>query len=122
MKRYLFVLALFCSMAVPAYASVPVVGKGDAMRFDSSRFPGQMKANHGILEEKCTKCHSLERVVIPFVTGVTPITGQQFDMNAMKATLFTMVRKANTKSIAISKDEAKAVSTLLKHLLDESAR
>lgn len=54
--------------------------------------------------------------------GVTPITGQHFDMNVMKATVYSMVRKSNAKNLPISKDEAKEISALLKYLMDESVR
>lgn len=122
MKPYLFALALVCSMAASSHAAVPVIGKGDGTRFDTSRLSPQMQANYEVMKEKCTKCHSLERVAIPFVTGVAPITGQQFDVDVMKSTLFSMVRKANNKNVTISKDEAKAIASLLNYLIHESVR
>lgn len=122
MKRYLAALALFCGMTASSHAAVPIIGNSDSMRFDSSRFPPPMKANYEVMREKCTKCHSMERIAVPFVTGITPITGQHFDMDVMKSTTFSMVRKANTKGMPIGKDETKAISTLLKYLMDESVR
>lgn len=122
MKRSLPALLLFCGMAVSSHAALPIVGKGDAMRFDPSGFPQQMKANYETMKEKCTKCHTLERIAVSFATGITPITGRPFDMDVMKATTFSMVRKANAKNIPISKDEAKAISSLLRYLIDESVR
>lgn len=92
------------------------------MRFDSSGFPTQMKANYELMKDKCTKCHTMERIAVPFLTGVTPITGQPFDMDAMRSITFTMVRKANAKGHAINKEEAKGISRLLIYLLDESVK
>lgn len=122
MKRILLTLALFCSMAVSSHAALPIFGKGDAMRFDSSGFSPEMRANHEIMKDKCTKCHSMERIVVSFATGITPITGRPFDVDVMKATTFSMVRKANARNIPVSKDEAKAISSLLRFLIAESVR
>lgn len=123
MNKVLPAVAFLCLfMSATAHAAAPVVGKGDAMRFDNSDFPAQMKANYEILKAKCTKCHTMERIAIPFVTGITPITGQPFDMDAMKSITFTMVRKANAKGHAINKEEARSISRLLIYLLDESVK
>lgn len=122
MKRVLPVLTLLASMTATAQAAVPVLGKGDAMRFDTAGLSQPMKANYEVMKDKCTKCHSMERIAVPFLSGVTPITGRPFDLDAMRATTFTMVRKANAKNHPINKDEAKSISSLLKHLLDESVR
>lgn len=122
MKRALVVLALVVGMTATANAQVPITAKGDAMRLDTARLPQPMKANYEILREKCTRCHTMERIVLPFQTGITPITGQPFDMDAMKSITFNMVRKSNAKSYPISKEEAKSISVLLKYLLDESVK
>lgn len=122
MKMVLPAMALLMGVATTANAQLPLTGKGDATRIDAARLPQSMKANYEVMKEKCTKCHTLERIVIPFQTGVTPITGQPFDMDAMKSITFNMVRKSNAKSYPISKDEAKNISGLLKYLLDESVR
>lgn len=122
MKTVLPAMALLVAIAATANAQVPIVGKGDTMRLDAARLPQPMKANYDTMREKCTKCHSLERVLLPFQTGITPITMQPFDMDAIKSITFNMVRKSNAKSYPISKDEAKNISGLLKYLLDESVR
>lgn len=122
MNRVLPALALFIAVAATADAQVPIIGKGEATRIDVARLPQAMKGNYDLMKDKCTKCHSMERIVIPFETGITPITGQPFDMDAMRRTTFNMVRKSNAKNYPISKDEAKSISALLKYLLDESVK
>lgn len=122
MRRLLTALALFGIMAAPSHAALQVVGRGDSMRFDISAFPPQMKANFETMKGKCTKCHSLERLAVAFSTGIAPISGRPFDVDMLKATTFTMVRKANGGGASISKDEAKSISGLLKYMIDESVR
>lgn len=122
MKKVLTALALIVSLAATAQAAVPVIGKGDMTRFDPSGFPQPMKESYEVMKQKCTKCHTMERIALPFVSGVMPITGRPFDMDALRSTTFTMVRKSNSKNYPISKDEARSISGLLKFLLDESVR
>ncbi|MBJ6799341.1 cytochrome C [Geomonas propionica] len=122
MKTVLPAMVLLIAIAATANAQVPIAGKGDTMRLDAARLPQPMKANYERMREKCTKCHSLERVLLPFQTGITPITMQPFDMDTVKSITFNMVRKSNGKNYPISKDEAKSLSALLKYLLDESVR
>jgi len=122
MNRVLPALALLITVAATADAQVPVIGKGDATRIDAARLPQPLKGNYEVMKDKCTKCHSMERIAVPFVTGVTPITGQPFDMDAMRSTTYNMVRKSKNKNNPISKDEAKSISSLLKYLLDESVK
>ena len=122
MIRFLTIVALACAVASPSHAALKFVGQGSAMTFDTSRFPAPMKANFEIMKDKCTRCHSLERIVIALSTGVAPVSGRPFDVEVMKVTTFNMLRKAGAKNIVITKDEAKSISSLLKFLIDESVR
>lgn len=111
-------LALSSIMAATSHAALQVVGKG----FDISGFSPQMKANFEIMRGKCTRCHTLERLAAAFSSGIAPISGRPFDVDMMKATTFTMVRKANAGGTTVNKDEAKSISSLLKYMIDESVR
>lgn len=122
MKRSIALCALFCLMTVQADAALKAVGSGSGMEFDSRGFSPQMKSNYALLKAKCTSCHSLERLVVAYTTGVAQISGRPYDLDGMKAITYTMLRKANANKVSISKEESRAIAALLKQMLDESVR
>lgn len=119
MKKLLVTLILVATTATAAYAGLPVVGKGDAMRLDPASFPPAMKANYEVVRTKCVKCHTLERTIVAIQTGVAPISGQPFDRSATKAYGVKMLRKPDSN---MSKAEVKAAVDLMNFLLVEAER
>lgn len=123
MKILLMSLMVLCLTAGSLFADVKVTGKGSNLKLDASKLPANLQNAYAILSDRCTKCHSQERIAISFRDGVAPISGQPFDANAMKSTIYTMVRKANAKpATAISKDQEKEIVSLMKYLMEESTR
>jgi len=123
MRRLVVACLLCCIMASSASAALKIVGRGDTMRFDTTEFPPQMKANYELFKEKCTQCHSQQRIVIAFISGRMPITGQTFDMDSLKTLSFRMYRKAMSKpDKLITKDQIKPIHSLLKYMMEESSR
>jgi hypothetical protein len=102
-----------------AAADLKTVGSGDAMNFDASAFPPDMKPKFEIMKVKCIKCHTMERTIVAIKTGVAPISGQPFDRGATKAYGIKMLRKPDSD---MSKEQVKAVVELMNYLLDEAAR
>ena len=123
MKILLMSLLLLCLTAGSLFAEVKVIGKGSSLKLDSSKLPPNLQHAYETLSDRCTKCHSQERIVVSFLNGVAPISGQPFDSNAMKSVIYTMVRKANAKpATTISKDQEKEIVSLMKYLMEESTR
>jgi len=118
--KALLVAATLCLAASPlAAADIKTVGSGDAMNFDASGFPPDMKPKFEIMKVKCIKCHTMERTIVAIKTGVAPISGQPFDRGATKAYGIKMLRKPDSD---MSKDQVKAVVELMNYLVDEAAR
>lgn len=123
MKIIMMSLLLLCLTAGSLFAEVKVTGKGSNHKLDASKLPPNLQPAYAILNDRCTKCHSQERIVISFLNGVAPVSGQPFDSNAMKSLIYTMVRKANAKpATAISKEQEKEIVALMKYLMEESTR
>lgn len=119
--RQVLVTVMLLLMAGSAFAALKTTGSGGEQQFDSSGFPQKVMNGYQLFKAKCTTCHSQQRVVVAFSTGVAPISGQVFDQDAMKAITFRMIRKANAGNRKnISKEEGKEISRFLNHLLNES--
>ena len=119
MKKLLFALLILVLLAATAQAKLVVIGTGDATRFDASSFPPDMQKAYELMEVKCVKCHSLERVAIALQTGIAPITGGLFDRRATRAYGIKMLRKPDSN---MSKEDVKVVIPLLNYMLDQAAR
>ena len=119
MKSLLLQLALVLFLGGVGHASIKVIGSGDSMRLDVAGVPASMKQGYDILKNKCSKCHSAERIIIAIQIGVAPLSSQAFDRNAAKAFGVKMMRKSGG---TISKEELKPTMDLIAWLLNEAAR
>ena len=106
-------------LATSVQAIVMTVNKGDALDFDPASIPVKLKSNHAILQAKCRKCHSLERVVVAIRSRIAPISGGVFDHNSVKSYGIKMLRKHDS---GMTKNDVKMVMELLDRLIDESAK
>lgn len=116
------VLAFFLILsiaAVPVSAHVRVTGKGDALNFDATGIPGNLKPAYNLMNQKCARCHSMEMIVSAVLTGVCPETKQPFNKQAVKAYGIKMIRKKDSE---ISKKEMRDIVVLINYFLDEQAR
>jgi len=120
MKR-LVVLFVICLMTSQAFASLKFSGSGSDRQINTGSFPPQMKANYELMSSKCTKCHSLERLVISLKTGIAPISNQPFNLEHMQTDINSMVRRSNARKFPISKEESQSIFAVLKYMLEESA-
>lgn len=115
---------LLVTTVSPVYADLPVA-KGENQRFDRARIPQHMRSNFDLFEAKCSGCHSLERVVISYRTGVLPLSGAPFDLQTMKGIILSMMQKSSRGKSAngqITRDDAKDIMKMMSYLLDESVR
>jgi hypothetical protein len=113
---------MWCLLPSPALAALKFAGSGDAMTVDTSGFPSEMKASYATMISACTTCHSFERIAVSYTSGVAPVTNQPFDLEFLKQYAYNMFRKSEARNLPISKEERKTVYSVLKYMLDESAR
>jgi hypothetical protein len=121
MKRYVTLAALIISLSVYSLADarIKVSGRGAKMNFSADGIPEMYKPSFQLMQEKCIKCHTMERTVIAIQTGRAPITGQPFNKQAVKAYGIKMLRKPNSD---MNKKEIRDVVVLLNYFLDENAK
>ena len=119
MKHILFTIIFCLQFTVSSHAALKVIGSGDKLQLDASRFPPSMKSAYQLMQKKCTSCHTMERVVIALQTGMTPTTLLEFNKKTAKGHCDKMVRKPNAN---ISQQDAKTITELLYYLIDESAK
>ncbi len=115
MKKLFYAFAVSLLLSAPAYAGLNITGSGDSTGIDTTGFPSDMVAAYKILDTKCKKCHSLERVAVALQTGLGPISGDIFDKDSTEAYGIKMLRKPDSD---MSKDEIKKVIGLLNYLID----
>jgi uncharacterized membrane protein len=120
MKYFIYAMTLMLlAVTTNADARIKVKGRGQAMNFDQAGIPEHFQASYEIMSKKCTKCHTMERVVVAVQTGRAPITGQAFDRQSIKAYGIKMLRKPNSD---MSKKDIKDIVLLLNYILDESSK
>lgn len=102
-----------------AEARVKVAGRGAKMNFSAESIPEIYKPSFDLMQEKCVKCHTMERTVIAIQTGRAPITGQPFNKQAVKAYGIKMLRKPNSN---MNKKEIRDIVVFLNYLLDENTK
>ncbi len=109
----IFILAFL--IASVAYAQLTVIGSGGNMAIDTSGFPPGMQAAYNLMTHKCTRCHTLERIIESVRTGITPITRMAFNKQTSESVVVRMYLKPDAN---LSRREAKTVLDFLNFLLD----
>ena len=119
--RKIYVMAFLLTLVTfsIADARIKVKGRGSNLNFDLDSIPSNFKASYDLMSKKCTRCHTMEMIVIAVQTGKAPVTGQPFDKHAVKAYGIKMLRKSNTD---MNMQEIRNVVKLLNFLLDENAK
>ena len=106
-------MALFLwGTSAGANGQLKTIGKGKAMVLDFKQFKGEYAANYKVFKVRCTKCHEMRRPIIALQTGVTPMTGSNFDRAGIKVYVIKMMRKAHSN---IDKRDAKNIIRFLVH-------
>lgn len=120
MKKCVTLTLLMTLLSISiADARVKVMGRGAKMNFSPDGIPDMYKPSLVLMQEKCIKCHTMERTVIAIQTGRAPITGQPFNKQAVKAYGIKMLRKPNSD---MNKKEIRDIVVLLNYFLDENAK
>jgi uncharacterized membrane protein len=113
------ILLLHLPLASAGEARLRTTGQGASVTFDPRDIPAAYRPAFGVMQKKCTSCHTMERTVIAIRTGTAPVTGQPFDKQAIKAYAIKMLRKPDS---GMSTQEIRDVVMLLNFLLDENRR
>lgn len=122
MKRLVVVFTVCCLMTSQAFAALTFTGSGSGREINTGSFPPEMKAGYEVMRSKCTRCHSLERLVVSLKTGIAPVSNQPFSLEHMQTDINGMIRKSNSRRFPISKEESQSIFAVLKYMVDESAR
>lgn len=122
MRCFFYIIALMLSftMVSTADARIKVKGAGEQINFDPDSIPPHLKASYDIMNQVCTNCHTMKKLVVAVQTGKGPDTKQPFDKQAAKAYCIKMLRKKD--KVLMSKSDIKNVYQLLTYLLDENAK
>jgi hypothetical protein len=113
-RAILVVTILLLMMGGECHAGLGIIGDAGFREYDPSNFPPDKKLSYKIMKARCTKCHTLDRVVQAIGTGIAPISWQPFDQNTAKAYGDGLMRKANE---SMTKDEVKFVVELMQWLI-----
>ncbi len=111
----ILVFALLCS--VIAHAQLKVIARGNAVTIDTSGFPPTMRAAYSLMAQKCSRCHTLERIIVAVQSGVCPLSKTRFTKKTSESIVVRMYLKPESN---ITKKEAKTILDLLHYLLDEN--
>ncbi len=113
------IMIAFCTFCSLAEARVKTIGHGATLNFSAEGIPEMYRSSFETMQRKCVKCHSMERTVVAISTGRAPVTGQQFNKQAVKAYGIKMMRKPNSD---MNKQEIRDVVVLLNFFIDENVK
>lgn len=117
-KTALFLAATFLFGTVPAFAQLKVLGSGDNIALDVSGFPPKMKQAYSLMSQKCTRCHTMERIIVSVQSGVCPITKMEFSKETIRNLVTRMYLKPES---GLSRRDALTVAHFLNYLIDIQA-
>lgn len=118
MRNTLIMCTVLLMIAVPCVAKV-VVKKGTDYQIDTSRIPAQMRDNYKLMLEKCTRCHSLDRILSAIDTGIVQSTAMEYNAKTIHEYGLKMLRK---KSSHMTKEDVRKVSDLLIFMVNEQQK
>jgi hypothetical protein len=82
---------------------------------DTSGFPPRMRTAYSLMAQKCSHCHSIERVITAVRTGVCPLSKTRFTKKTSESVVARMYLKPDSN---MTKKEARTILELLNYLLD----
>lgn len=112
MTKVLLLVGLCCLFASVVHAGVPVIITEGDIRLDVARFPSHLREQVELVNTKCTKCHSLTRIVQAIDTGRTD-SGALFDKNYVRSMI---IKKKRNPAANFTAEEVKAIMQLLDYM------
>lgn len=108
-------IALFgLFLAAPSHAQLKVTGAGDTLGVDTTGFPSEIRATYDLMTQKCSRCHTIERVIAAVQSGVLPLSKQRFSADTTASLVGRMFAKPDAN---ITRGEARRIAELLSFLL-----
>lgn len=93
-------------------ADLQTVGKARKQRLVKDQFAAEQQAAFEIFAKRCTKCHAMSRPIAALNTGITPVSGGDFNKKGIKKYVVKMMRKPNS---GIDRKDAKTIIKFLLH-------
>jgi cytochrome c1 len=118
-KLVLGVVAATTMYAGTGHAELKTQGEGKAQTLVRSQFSAALQPAYDTFASHCTKCHEMARPISALRTGITPISGGQFDAKGIRDYVVKMMRKPNS---GITKDDAKDIIEFLRQARDLAAK
>ncbi len=118
MKFSLLIALLLTALTLSqADAKVPAIGRGESIIFNPDFIPANLKSSFHIMNNKCIRCHSMERIVVSVQTGRGQVTGKPYDKLNIKSHGIRLLRHSNAD---LSRQEISEVVALLSFLIYEN--
>ena len=114
MKKVLLLAGLCFSSAPVVHAGVPVITTEGDIRLDVARFLPHLREQVKLVNTKCTKCHSLTRVIEAIDTGRTN-SGALFDKFYVRSLI---IKKKRNPAASLTAEEVKAIMQLFDYIQD----
>lgn len=90
-------VALLVSLvASVAAADLRTEGRGRSQTLVREQFPAEEQSRYDLFAERCTQCHVMARPIAALTTGITPVTGGDFDEQGIRRYVVRMMRKPNS--------------------------
>lgn len=90
-------VVLLCTAASSlAAADLLTEGRGRGRTLVREQFPPDQQTRYDLFAERCTQCHVMARPIAALTTGITPVTGGDFDEQGIRRYVVRMMRKPNS--------------------------
>jgi len=116
-KKTCIILVFALLVSALAHAQIKVIGRGNALNIDTSGFPPKMRAAYALMAQKCTRCHTIERVIVAVQSGVCPLSKTRFTKKTSESIVARMYLKPESN---MTKKEARTILEFINYLLDEN--
>jgi hypothetical protein len=114
MRTVCIVLTFGLLCTALSHAQLRVIGAGDTLSVDTTGFPSEMRATYDLMVQKCSRCHTIERVIVAVQSGVLPLSKQKFSADTTRSLVGRMFLKPDAN---ITRGEARKIAELLGFLL-----
>ena len=118
MKKTCVMLVFALLVSTIAHAQLRVIGGGNAVGIETSGFSPQMREAYDLMAQKCSRCHTIERVIVAVQSGVCPLSKTRFNKKTSESIVVRMYLKPESN---MTKLEAKTILDFLNFLIDQNS-
>src|SRR6266487_2534783 len=102
MKKTCVMLVFALLVSTIAHAQLRVIGGGNAVGIETSGFSPQMREAYDLMVQKCSRCHTIERVIVAVQSGVCPLSKTRFNKKTSESIVVRMYLKPDRKSTRLN--------------------